>query len=84
MRIQDLSWPRMAAWRRVRGATLGQNGAAMVEFAFVAPLLICLLGAIMESCQVPAMLHAFGAKLHNHGRMWHGDPGDCRRTPRSS
>ena len=48
MRIQDLSWPRMAARRRVRGATLGQNGAAMVEFAFVAPLFIGLLCAIME------------------------------------
>ena len=48
MRIQDLSWPRMAARRRIRGANLGQNGAAMVEFAFVAPLFIGLLCAIME------------------------------------
>ncbi len=48
MRIQDLSWPRMAARRGVRGATLDQNGAAMVEFAFVAPLFIGLLCAIME------------------------------------
>ena len=48
MRIQDLSWPRMAAPRGVRGATLDQNGAAMVEFAFVAPLFIALLCAIIE------------------------------------
>jgi hypothetical protein len=48
MRIQDLSWLRFAAWRRVRAATLGENGAAMVEFAFVAPLFIGLLCAIME------------------------------------
>jgi TadE-like protein len=48
MRIQDLSWPRIAAWRRVRAAGLGQNGAAMVEFALVAPLFIALLCAIME------------------------------------
>ena len=48
MRIQDLSWPRMAARRGVRGPTLDQNGAAMVEFAFVAPLFIALLCAIIE------------------------------------
>jgi hypothetical protein len=48
MRIQDLSWPGMAAWRRVRAAGLGQSGAAMVEFALVAPLFIGLLCAIME------------------------------------
>jgi Flp pilus assembly protein TadG len=48
MRIQDLSWPRIAARRRVRAASLGQSGAAMVEFALVAPLFIALLCAIME------------------------------------
>jgi Flp pilus assembly protein TadG len=48
MRIQDLSWPRIAARCRVRAASLGQSGAAMVEFALVAPLFIALLCAIME------------------------------------
>jgi Flp pilus assembly protein TadG len=48
MRIQDLSWPRIAGWRRVRAGGLGQSGAAIVEFALVAPLFIGLLCAIME------------------------------------
>ena len=48
MRSQVLSWPRIAAWRRGRAASLGQSGAAMVEFALVAPLFIALLCAIME------------------------------------
>jgi Flp pilus assembly protein TadG len=38
----------MAAWRRIRADGLGQSGAAMVEFALVAPLFIALLCAIME------------------------------------
>jgi Flp pilus assembly protein TadG len=38
----------MAALRRLRGALRSEEGAAMIEFAFVAPIFIGLLCAIME------------------------------------
>ena len=47
MRVQDLIEPRMATCR-LRGASRSDDGAAMVEFAFLAPLFIALLCAIME------------------------------------
>jgi hypothetical protein len=48
MRVRDLIEPRMAMLRRLRGAPRSDDGAAMVEFAFLAPLFIGLLCAIME------------------------------------
>ena len=48
MWIRELIEPRTAAPCRRRGAGLGQDGAAMVEFAFVAPLFIGLVCAILE------------------------------------
>jgi Flp pilus assembly protein TadG len=40
--------PRMAALRRLRGVPADQRGQAIVEFAFLAPIFIALLAAILE------------------------------------
>ena len=48
MCVIRLLWPGRAAIRRLLGAARSDDGAAMVEFAFVAPLFIALLAAIME------------------------------------
>jgi hypothetical protein len=48
MWIRELIEPRAAAPGRRRGAGPGEDGAAMVEFAFVAPLFIGLVCAILE------------------------------------
>jgi Flp pilus assembly protein TadG len=48
MPIHDLIEPRTAAPRRRLGARLGEAGAAMVEFGFVAPIFIAIVCAIME------------------------------------
>jgi Flp pilus assembly protein TadG len=47
MRIQGSIGFRLAQ-RRMRCATLDQDGAAMIEFAFLAPIFLGLLCAIME------------------------------------
>jgi TadE-like protein len=47
MRIQGSVGFRLAQ-PRIRCATLGQDGAAMIEFAFLAPIFLGLLCAIME------------------------------------
>jgi hypothetical protein len=48
MSFARLSWPGMAAPCRHRGGPRHDGGAAMVEFAFLAPIFIALLAAIME------------------------------------
>jgi hypothetical protein len=48
MRVIRLLWPGRAAIRRLLGAPRSDDGAAMVEFAFVAPLFIAMVAAIME------------------------------------
>ena len=48
MRSVHLCWPWTAALRRLRGAPEGERGAAMVEFGFIAPIFLAMLGAIME------------------------------------
>jgi hypothetical protein len=48
MRVERSLWPWTAALRRLRGVPRNENGAAMVEFAFLAPPFVALLCAIME------------------------------------
>jgi TadE-like protein len=48
MSFARVSWPRMAALRRLRSAPRNDDGAAMVEFAFLAPIFIGMMAAIME------------------------------------
>jgi hypothetical protein len=48
MRVPYSSWTWIAALRRLRGAPEGERGQAIVEFAFLAPALIALLGGILE------------------------------------
>lgn len=42
------SWTRFLALRRLRSTAEGERGQAMVEFAFLAPAFIAILGAILE------------------------------------
>jgi hypothetical protein len=42
------SWIRVPALRRLRSAPEGERGQAIVEFAFLAPAFIAILGAILE------------------------------------
>ena len=70
MRFLHLTWPRMAALRRLRGTREGENGAAMIEFAFLAPIFIAMLGAIMEFSGimfVQAMLEGSAREASRYG-----------------
>jgi Flp pilus assembly protein TadG len=48
MRVERFLWPWRAATRHLRGAPRNEDGAAIVEFAFVAPAFIALVCAILE------------------------------------
>ena len=70
MRIVHLSWPRMAALRRLRGTPEGERGQAIVEFAFLAPIFLGMLGAIMEFSGimfVQAMLEGSAREASRYG-----------------
>ena len=62
--------PPMAALRRLRGTPEGERGQAIVEFAFVAPLFLAMLGAIMEFSGiifVQAMLEGSAREASRYG-----------------
>jgi TadE-like protein len=70
MHTRHLTWPRMAALRRLRGAPEGERGQAMVEFAFLAPVFLGMLAAIMEFSEimfVQAMLEGSAREASRYG-----------------
>jgi hypothetical protein len=70
MRLIEPLWPRPAARRRLRGAATGENGTAMVEFGFLAPVFIAILCAIMEFSGimfVQAMLEGSAREASRYG-----------------
>jgi Flp pilus assembly protein TadG len=70
MRVKRSLRPWSAALRRLRGRPEGEDGAAMVEFAFVAPAFIAVLAAIMEFSGimfVQAMLEGSAREASRYG-----------------
>lgn len=70
MRMVHLSWPRTAALPRLRGILGGDGGQAFLEFAFLAPIFIAILAAIMEFSAimfVQAMLEGSAREASRYG-----------------